>query len=157
MNRTDGFEPSGSRPTAPRNLPAAKILYAEDDDDLRRLVASGLRSAGYEIAVAADGRQAWEALQAERFDVLITDHAMPGLTGLELIERLRRAGMTLPIILASASPETWEDPSPGELDFVRLPKPFRREDLLHQIRCLTAPDGERTRMVTPHHRQGTHG
>lgn len=55
------------------------------------------------MEVAEDGQAGWEALEKGNYDILITDHDMPRLKGLDLIKRLRLAGNTIPVILASAS------------------------------------------------------
>ena len=80
-----------------------KILVVDDDEDARYLTCMSLSDAGYAAEVAADGEQAWRALQADRFDLVVTDHQMPGLSGLELAGRIRAARMTLPIIINSGS------------------------------------------------------
>lgn len=79
-----------------------RILLVDDEIDLwwdRDLAA--LAAAGYDVDTAEDGEAGWEALQTNKYDLLITDNKMPKLRGLELIKRLRDHGMILPIILAS--------------------------------------------------------
>ena len=75
-------------PIHPRRL---SILCAEDDEFMRRVLVRLLADAGYLVEAAVDGFDAWQKLQADpgRFDVLLTDHNMPNLTGLELVELLR--------------------------------------------------------------------
>lgn len=58
---------------------------------------------GYHVDAAEDGAVAWDALQANRYDLMITDNAMPHLTGIELLKKLRAARMTLPVIMATGS------------------------------------------------------
>jgi CheY-like chemotaxis protein len=84
-------------------LPARNILYVEDNDTLRNLFGELLFNSGYRVEVAADGQAGWEALRLRHHDLLITDDQMPRLNGLELIKRLRSAGHTLPVIVASGS------------------------------------------------------
>ena len=84
------------------NTSICRILLVDDEIDLwwdRDLAA--LAAAGYHVDTAEDGEAGWKALQTNDYDLLITDNKMPMLRGLELIERLRRHGMTLPIIFAS--------------------------------------------------------
>jgi len=66
------------------------VLYAEDLRDLRELMRLILQRAGYEIETVADGAEALRRLHAPRadFDLLITDHHMPVLNGLELVRQL---------------------------------------------------------------------
>jgi len=79
------------------------ILYVDDNVVIRDIYGEILLQAGYEVDLASDGKAAWEALQRKNYELLITDYDMPQLTGLELAERVRDAGMTLPIIMASGS------------------------------------------------------
>jgi two-component system chemotaxis response regulator CheY len=78
-----------------------RILVAEDDADIRQLTADALRHAGYQAEVAEDGAIAWLALQFSRYDLLITDQNMPKMSGTELLQKIRAAHMTLPVILAT--------------------------------------------------------
>src|SRR6185436_3357327 len=57
----------------------AKILYAEDNAALRLVTARMLTRTGYAVTSVEDGLQAWEALQSDKYDILITDNDMPGL------------------------------------------------------------------------------
>ncbi len=66
-----------------------RLLLAEDSPFFRQMIANYLASAGYEVETACDGEEAWEKLQKERFDALITDIEMPRLNGLELAKRIR--------------------------------------------------------------------
>ena len=67
-----------------------KVLIADDDADLRDLVTIAVEKAGHEVVAAVgDGVSAWERLKAEEIDLAVLDISMPGLTGLELVQRLR--------------------------------------------------------------------
>jgi two-component system chemotaxis response regulator CheY len=80
-----------SSPTPPTSRPR-RILYAEDMDELREFVHRVLTHAGYEAETANDGRDALDRLAGapDTFDLLITDHHMPRLNGLELVQQVRR-------------------------------------------------------------------
>ncbi len=80
-----------------------RILLVDDDKAVRRLSAEALARAGFQVDTAEDGEAGWEAVQVHDYDLLITDDRMPGLSGLELIEKLRAAQMRLPVVLASAT------------------------------------------------------
>ncbi len=69
----------------------ARVLLAEDNVVLRRVVSSQLRRSGYWVAEAADGAEALELFHREAFPVVVTDLGMPRLGGMELLEALRRA------------------------------------------------------------------
>jgi DNA-binding response OmpR family regulator len=114
--------------------PRARILYIEDEPQLRRLGELVLARSGYDVDTAADGAEGWEALQHAHYNLLITDNNMPRLTGLELITLARRAGMRLPIVLTSGSAHALSDPSAAWLELAAcLPKPFGSDTLLATV------------------------
>jgi len=78
-----------------------RILLVEDEPLMRHLSTKMLTDAGYDVEAAEDGAVAWDALQVKSFDLLITDNSMPKVTGIELIEKVRAAGMALPVIMAT--------------------------------------------------------
>ena len=93
-----------------------------------------LARSGYDVDTAADGVEALAALRKCPYQLLFTDHEMPRLTGLQLAAQARRAGMSLPIVLASGSLEALSDPESEWLALAaRLPKPFDAESLLHIV------------------------
>lgn len=81
--------------------PAPRILVVDDEPAIRELNAGLLMGAGYKVDTADNGAVAWTALQLLEYDLLITDNLMPLLSGVDLILKLRTAGMTLPVILVS--------------------------------------------------------
>ncbi len=113
----------------------ASILYAEDNEALRRLSTLMLTRSGYVVTPVEDGLQAWQALHADHYDLLITDNEMPRLTGVELIKRVRSARMRLPVIVASGTVNTEEVNQHRALDFAAtLLKPFTTDHLLEVIK-----------------------
>ncbi|AEH44230.1 CheA signal transduction histidine kinase [Thermodesulfatator indicus DSM 15286] len=66
-----------------------RVLLAEDSPFFRQMIANYLASSGYEVETATDGLDAWEKLQKDSFDVLITDIEMPRMTGIELAKQVR--------------------------------------------------------------------
>jgi DNA-binding response OmpR family regulator len=120
----------------------AHILVVDDDPSLRQMHEVYLTRSGFAVDTAADGVDAWQALRGRRYDLLITDHQMPRLTGLELIQKLRSAAMMLPVILASGDVPT------GELN--RLPdlkieavvkKPCPLEEFMRTVHQVLATIG----------------
>ena len=79
-----------------------KILVAEDDRDLNRIVSAALRAAGYEVCSVGDGVSALEKLEGERFDMLLSDIMMPRMDGYELAESVRLTDKEMPIIFMTA-------------------------------------------------------
>jgi DNA-binding response OmpR family regulator len=114
--------------------PRARILYVDDEPAIRRLGKLVLLSAGYDVDTAADGVEAWTALQSVNYHLLITDSDMPRLTGLELATQARRAGMRLPIVMMSGSSSPMRNPLHARLDLAAfLSKPFASDVLIETV------------------------
>jgi CheY-like chemotaxis protein len=111
-----------------------RVLYAEDDALMRTLTAHSLDRAGYNVTQIADGLAAWEILQKEAFDLLITDNDMPSLTGIELVTKLRRQNVAMPIILASGSAGFFSAEQYQWLNFSAcVQKPFLPDELIQAV------------------------
>jgi DNA-binding response OmpR family regulator len=80
------------------------VLIADDDEDILTLVALRFRRSGLEVILARDGEEALELIQTRAPDAAVLDIAMPKLTGLEVVRRLRdsEATKSLPIVLLTA-------------------------------------------------------
>ncbi len=120
-----------------------RILVLDDDALTRQLTAMILARAGYLVDTAEDGEHGWDALCGGHYKLLVTDNDMPRLTGLRLIERLRVAGFTLPVIVASGSLELGEVNDYPLLDLAAiLHKPFGFAELISLARRAVpiAPD-----------------
>lgn len=89
---------------------------------------------GYFVDTAADGLQGWEALQHAHYNLLITENAVPLLSGLQLASNARLAGMRLPILMTSASDSPLRDPAWTWLNIAAfLPKPFTLDALVGTV------------------------
>jgi DNA-binding response OmpR family regulator len=111
-----------------------RILLVDDDHDLRSLNAALLVQSGYHVDTAGDGASGWRALKDHHYDVLITDNSMPGVTGLELIKKLRSEDMTLAVIMASGRTPTEElTQNPWLRIDAILPKPYSIADLVRTV------------------------
>jgi DNA-binding response OmpR family regulator len=134
--------PAGAAVPSPTNA-SHRILVVDDDPYICHLSAEVLIRQGYEVNAAADGAAAWEALNDNRYDLLITDHNMPGLTGVELVKKLRSARMVLPVILVSGKLLTEELAQTPSLQLTAvLPKPFSIGELLETVKkVLCEADG----------------
>jgi len=88
--------------TAARSVPL--VLIADDDEDILTLVALRFRRSGLEVILARDGEEALELIRTRAPDAAVLDIAMPKLTGLEVVRRIREseATKTLPIVLLTA-------------------------------------------------------
>ena len=114
-----------------------KILIAEDDRTSLLVLQAHLRGMGHEVTATTDGRQAWAALDQERFPVLISDCMMPELDGLELTRRIRaeRSAPYTYVILLTAHggrEEYLHGMAAGADDF--LSKPYDAEQLETRLR-----------------------
>ena len=127
-----------------------RIVLAEDDDCLRELIANKLRSDEHHVHAAADGEAAWLSLQAEPFDLLITDYAMPRLNGLDLLRRMRGASMQQPTILISgALPSITSEMKALMLPGAAMAKPFSYIDLRIVVELLLHPPEAEMQQAAP--------
>src|SRR5579862_2832129 len=105
--------------------PPPRILVADDEPSIRRLITDSLAHSGYEVDAAEDGAAAWDALQPKRYDLLITANSRPKITGIELVKRRRGKGVCLPIVIVSAVIPTADFDQHPELQISAvLVKPF---------------------------------
>ncbi len=114
-----------------------RILLLDDNEQLRRVATRMLTPLGYQLQVAASGSAGLAIFEADpdRFDILITDHAMPNMTGVELARHIRKIRENIPIILMSGYLEDLsheEMVKNGIADFVK--KPFTQVQLTERIR-----------------------
>ncbi|HZJ48844.1 MAG TPA: response regulator, partial [Acidimicrobiia bacterium] len=84
--------PDGERP---------RVLVVDDSKGVRQLVAAVLGSQGYDVVVARDAEKGLEQLEAQTFDALVVDFAMPGPDGVELVNAVRRRLPALPVVMVS--------------------------------------------------------
>lgn len=83
-------------------MPQGRILVVDDDDSLRRVTQVQLQQEGYEVDTAATGEQALAAFSGRLYDLVITDLRLPGLSGLELLKRLKELYPEVVVILITA-------------------------------------------------------
>jgi DNA-binding response OmpR family regulator len=114
-----------------------RVLVAEDDDGLRSVLERGLRENGYAVDATPDGEQALRYLTTYEYEVVILDWRMPKVSGLEVIQRLRRQGSAIPILMLTArdtSTDRVTGLDQGADDY--LVKPFDFAELLARVRAL---------------------
>jgi two-component system OmpR family response regulator len=114
-----------------------RVLVAEDDEGLRAVLARGLSENGYVVDVTADGQQALRYLDAYDYEVAILDWRMPKVTGLEVVQQLRRRGSALPVLMLTARDAAGDRVmglDEGADDY--LVKPFDFSELLARVRAL---------------------
>jgi two-component system capsular synthesis sensor histidine kinase RcsC len=144
-DRTEQAWKPASEQTRCGARPSHRILVVDDDASIRQLSAEALVSCGYQADAAEDGAAAWRALNTDSYNLLITDHNMPNVTGLELVRKLRAAHMALPVILATGAMPTEELNRHRWLRIeATLLKPFTLAMLLGTVReVLRATDNDR--------------
>ena len=114
-----------------------KLLIAEDEEDLNRIIAMKLRGEGYEVDCCFDGEEALEHLLYAEYDAAVLDIAMPVMDGLESVKRLRSQGKTTPVIFLTARDtvlDRIEGLDAGASDYVV--KPFSFDEFLARIRAV---------------------
>ncbi len=124
-----------------------RVLVADDNVINRTILDRQLTSQGLNVTHCTSGEEALALLttahdatrDAPHFDLLITDHQMPGIDGLELTLALRRAGVVLPVILLSSSPSLLRDHEALPDLTAILQKPLLRHDLVRQLQMLSNP------------------
>jgi two-component system response regulator PhoP len=114
-----------------------RILIVEDEPTLRRQVCSELEKLAYTVDGTGDGKEALYLASEYPFDAAIVDLGLPGLSGLEVIARLRSDGSRLPILILTARGR-WQDKvaglETGGDDY--LTKPFQMEELTARLKAL---------------------
>jgi CheY-like chemotaxis protein len=110
---------------------SCRVLVVDDDPLVVASTAAMLEDLGHIVVEAFSGARALDMLKlGTNVDVVVTDHAMPGMTGAELARQIRQIWPDLPVILASGYAELPNAEDPG---LPRLSKPFRQDELSGQI------------------------
>lgn len=141
-DRGDGASERAAKVRAPM-----KIMLAEDDDDMRYLLAGALRAEGFEVLEVRDGDELIERLTCDLLlgdgscsvDLIITDVRMPGISGLSVLEGLRRVDGWTPVIVITAFGDETVHAEAQRLGAVAvLDKPFDVGYLRHLAHIVTA-------------------
>jgi len=107
---------------------SGRILIADDEPRVCEMLRDYLGGKGYEVATAATGGQALDAVPTFHPDVILIDMVMPDLSGTDVLAALHRAGVTVPVILMSGHPDIV-----GEGFFGVLSKPFNLRRLTEVV------------------------
>jgi len=117
----------------------ATILLAEDDESMRRFLASALERAGHEVTSFGDGAQAYAALQGIRFDLLLSDIVMPGLDGIELAKRAAELDPALKIMFITGFAAVALHPASEAPRHAKvLSKPFHLREIVQEVERIMA-------------------
>ena len=111
------------------NTQCGKILLVDDNVDIRRVAQAFLERAGYSVATAADGDDAWRYYQKNRSSILLllTDVLMPSMNGFDLADRVLGIDSHLPVLLMSG--DAWG----SHRNLECIAKPFRCAELLESV------------------------
>ncbi|MCW5890478.1 MAG: response regulator [bacterium] len=117
-----------------------RVLLADDDPDLRRLLSLTLRRAGYDVVEAGDGVELLDRLEStvakrDYFGVIVADVNMPGLTGLDVLAALRCTSWTTPVILITAFGDPATKAEADDLGAMLLDKPLDLDALRVAVRA----------------------
>ena len=112
------------------------LLVVDDDSKIRNLVASYLRSEGYDVEVASDGKEAIEAVRRLQPDLVVLDIVMPGVDGIEALREIRTFSGVYVIMLTARAEETDKliGLSVGADDY--LTKPFSPRELVARVKAI---------------------
>jgi DNA-binding response OmpR family regulator len=128
--------------TAPAEEQPALVLIADDDEDIRALVAFRLERAGYDVVAARDGEEALRLARERGPALAVLDVMMPKLTGLEVTRRLRaeEATSAMPVILLTArvqDADVARGLEAGADDYIK--KPFSPQELRARVEAILGP------------------
>lgn len=125
-----------------------RVLLAEDDHEMRRMLADRMRRAGLEVIEARDGKMLLEFASAQLFhhthhaaiDLVVSDVRMPGCSGLEVLADLRRTDWTIPVVLVTGFGDRELHAEARRLGAVAVfDKPFELDDLMTIVLGVVAP------------------
>ncbi|MFJ9383855.1 response regulator transcription factor [Peribacillus sp. NPDC101481] len=113
------------------------ILIVEDEEKILRLLELELEIEGYQVGKAMDGKEALEAYRSRKWDLILLDVMLPGISGIELLRKIRTKNNFTPVILLTAKGSVEDKVSGldrGANDYIT--KPFQIEELLARIRAV---------------------
>lgn len=115
-----------------------RLLLAEDEASLSKAIVTILKKNNYTVDAARDGVEALEYLEANEYDGVILDVMMPRMDGISVLQKMRKAGNRVPVIILTAKAEVDDKVlglDSGANDY--LTKPFAAKELLARIRAMT--------------------
>jgi len=137
------YKKPASAPLQCKTNPSHRILVVEDDVVMLHINVKVLTKSGYKVDGAEDGAVAWDALQLNGYDLLVTDNEMPNVSGVDLLKKLYAARMALPVIMVSEAMPTAELSRQPWLQIeAALHKPYVVSELLATVRNVLLANGE---------------
>lgn len=127
-----------------------RILFAEDEKSLNKIITKQLKAAGYSVDSCFDGGEAYDLITMTDYDAAIFDVMMPVMNGFELVKKIRAKGIDVPVLFLTAR-DSIEDRVTG-LDIGAddyLVKPFSFDELSARLRVMTRKKyGKKTGVIT---------
>ena len=114
----------------------AKILVVEDDADIMRILTHALTAVGHQVVPAYGGEDAIRKIQAQKFDLVLTDLAMPKVSGVEVIQSIKTDPKTRHIPVLAVTAHVWDGiaQSAGQVGCDGyISKPFSMKELVEQV------------------------
>src|ERR1700677_378246 len=114
-----------------------RILLVEDEEKVRRFIVRGLKAEGYAVDAAVDGQEGLGHLSGTSYDLVALDINLPGLSGTDLLQRLRKDNSTVPVLMLTARDSVADKVKNFECgadDY--LTKPFSFAELLVRVKAL---------------------
>lgn len=114
-----------------------RVLIAEDEISTAKALKLLLEKARYSVDIVHDGLQAWEYVSLSTYDVVVLDIMMPGLSGIEVLNKIRKNHITVPVMLLTAKSEIEDRVAgleAGADDY--LPKPFATSEFIARVKAL---------------------
>jgi CheY-like chemotaxis protein len=145
----DGLRrPSADAAVGKTSAAAPRILVVEDQDDVRRLVATALEIEGYEVHEAANAQEGLRRLRQRRYHLVLTDYAMPGGTGTWMLREAERLGL----LAGTAAMIVTAHPDVRELsDVTVVNKPLDLDNFLERVRSVVplprSPEGAKPQPI----------
>ncbi|MFP5336564.1 MAG: response regulator transcription factor [Actinomycetes bacterium] len=127
---------------ARQETPEARLLVVDDEPNIRELLSTSLRFAGFEVHTAGDGQEALRQAEATRPDLLVLDVMLPDLDGFAVTRRLRERGRDVPVLFLTAKDDVADRVTGltvGGDDYVT--KPFSLEEVVARIRAILRRTG----------------
>ena len=116
---------------------SARILLAEDDNDMRRFLVKALQNAGYDVASFDNGLSAYNRLREEPFELLLTDIVMPEMDGIELARRATELDPEIKVMFITGfAAVALNSANAAPKDARILSKPFHLRDLVNEVERL---------------------
>jgi CheY-like chemotaxis protein len=122
------------------------VLLVEDSDEVSCITVEYLHELGHEVVAVAEAEQAIAKLASAKFDVVMTDVRLPGMSGIELARHLIKQYPDLPVVIASGYGAIDVDVLMGEKlhNVLMLPKPYDLDDLQRTLKLAAAPPSQRS-------------